>query len=279
MRAAIRFASASSSPFWSLDMYTPFESPKFLLSQTYENLQEFQRICNAVFSGDCGTHITEVDPETGNKTYKIKFTRHIPGRARHIIATAISDLRHTLDQAACDAIHVITEQRPDRVIYFPFATNPNDLAGRLAKNFPHEIHPVFLSFETYPTGPGYPGGDALLSTFAKISGPNKHQVTCRAGGRIADFSAESVWCDGLVLDMAFPPQWNIHDNELVLAIVEPNATLHYDFKVAFYVALHEAGELSGRPALDTLSTIANKVSKIVYTLETTTMKIASTRSA
>ena len=71
-----------------------FESPKYLISQTRENLDEFDEICNTIFEGNCYTDVVDIDSETGNKTFKIKFNRTVPQRARHIAATAISDLKH-----------------------------------------------------------------------------------------------------------------------------------------------------------------------------------------
>ena len=174
-------------------MTGPFESPKFLVQQTRESLDEFRALCSGLFSGECYTHVIDVDPKTANKTFKIKFNRPLPGRARHIASTAISDLRHALDQAMCSAVTMLTGE--DIIdVYFPFATNPHDLKGRLRtakyQKLPQEILALLESFEPYPSGTGYPGGNALLANLSKTAGPNKHQVSCKISGQVSRFGVD-----------------------------------------------------------------------------------------
>ena len=254
-------------------MKDPFESPLFLISQTKENLAEFDALCSPVFKGAASSNIVEIDPKSGNKTYKIKFTRQIPGKARHIAASAVSDLRHALDQAAVASVKTLTGVNPEK-LYFPFAANPNDLAARLRSRFPDQIHPTFLSFETYPTGKGYTGGNDTLAALSQSSGPNKHQITCKVGGRIHKLNANSIRGEGRIISMSFPPVWDIDQNELVVGVAAPSGIIHYDLKIYFYVALADAGKLSGAPALHILSALTELVDRIVLAIRTDTLFIA-----
>lgn len=254
-----------------------FDSPKFLVSQTLENLDEFDTLCQPIFKDNCYSNVIDVDPESGNKTFKVKFNRKVPGKARHIAATAISDLRHALDQAACASVRALTGADPS-LLYFPFATNPNDLMGRLRKSFPDELHPVFVSFQPFPTGEAYEGGNKLLSDFGKTAGPNKHQVTCKVGGRITEFQADSVQGTGGIIEMGLPPRWDIDNNELIVGITFPNGHIDYNFGISFYVALAQAGPLSGAPASDVLRTLARQTGNIVDSLEREATRIVKGRN-
>ncbi|RWP66251.1 hypothetical protein [Mesorhizobium sp.] len=250
-------------------MPDPFESPLFLIARTKENLSELDAACNALFDGDCSASVVDIDPKTGNKTFKLKFTRKIPGRIRHIAATALSDLRHALDQASVASVKAITKEEPD-LLYFPFAANPNDLVGRLRKSFPDEIHPTFLWCTPYPTGEGYKGGNDLLAQFSKASGPNKHQITCKIGGHISTFRSDSFRAIGTVSEIRIPPAWDIDENELVIGTTTPWGYIEYNFQMSFYVALAEAGQLTGQPASPALHTLLDTVENIVTALRTDT---------
>ncbi|QKC96049.1 hypothetical protein EB231_16085 [Mesorhizobium sp. NZP2298] len=255
--------------FGDSDMSDPFESPLFLIAQTKENLSEFDIACKALFKSDRGTSVVDINPKTGNKTFKIKFTGRVSGRIRHIAATAISDLRHALDQAAVASVKAITKADAG-LIYFPFATNPNDLMGRLKQSYPNEIHPTFLWCKPYPTGEGYKGGNDLLTQFSKASGPNKHQITCKIGGHISRFSVDSIKYQGLVGEALIPPIWDIDQNELVIGTTAPSGHIDYNFEMSFYVALADAGQLSGHPASPTLHTLLATVEDIVLSIRTDT---------
>ena len=254
-------------------MADPFESPLFLVAQTKENLAEFDRACDAFFNANSSTNVVDVDPRTGNKTFKVKFGGKVPGKIRHLATSAITDMRNALDQASCAAVKTITGNDPG-LLYFPFATNPNDLSGRLRKSFPDEIHPTFQWCQPYPTGTGYVGGDDLLCRFSRASGPNKHQVSCEVGGQITEFRANSIRGHGLIIEMGLPPQWDIDNNELIIGIASPTGHIDYDFGMSFYIALAEASELSGAPASPILRTLLNTVERIVLAIRSDTQVVA-----
>lgn len=256
-------------------MFEPFESPKFLLDLTGENVTEFDAICGAFFRNARAAKMIHVDPETGNKTHKLIFGNPIPNRARHIAATAISDIRHSLDQATCASVRLLTGSVPDK-LYFPFATNPNDLNGRLRKTIPEPLHPILRTFEPYPRGQGYVGGNDILSKLSSAAGPNKHQATCAAGGRIASFSADSIVVREAVGPFSIPPRWDASKNEMVLATVAPDGDVQYNFQMTFFVAFKDAGQLSEMPVSAVVRDLLSIAKRIVVGLETETARILGT---
>lgn len=246
-----------------------FESPKYLVSQTRENMAEFKTIYDSLFSGVCYSSVVDVDPKTGNKTYKIKFNRPIPNRARHIAATAISDLKHALDQAFTTSVRLVTGNDPG-LIYFPFATNPTDLEGRFNieayKNVPEKIRAVIRDVKPYPSGTSYKGGSDLLCRLSKTAGPNKHNVTCKVVGRIIRLNNDNIHGTKLIR-MGLPPRWDVDKNELIIGVTEPDGEIQYKFDLTFYIALYEAGPLTGAPVLETAIKLADTIEPIIANLE------------
>jgi hypothetical protein len=258
---------------------TLFESPKFLVNQTRENLAEFDRITRELFARHGGRRIVQVDPKTGNKTFKIVFGGELPPKTRHIVASAINDLRHSLDQATCAVVEAITGNDPG-LIYFPIAANPNDLKGRVGK-FPPEIRNVFLGFQSYPTGEGYDGGNDPICALAKAA-QRKHRVSCNIGGRVVSVGGGhggwSIQTGPDTIECTIPPRWDITKNELILGVTKANGYINYDVDMTFYVALYDAGPLTGQPAAAVLSKLASIVGGIIGTLEAETARILRGRS-
>jgi hypothetical protein len=261
-------------------MAEPFESPKFLIRQTQENLAEFNAICAGLFSGKCSSNVVEIDPQTGNKTYKIKFDKLIPGRARDIATHAVSDLRHSLDQAICDSVRVLTGNDPG-LIYFPIATNLDDLNGRLnGRNYetvPPELHPILRSFEPYPSRQGAGGGNDLICDLGKAAGPNKHQVTCAIGARIVAFDAKGIEIIKCIGGFMLPPRWDMTKNEMIIATVTPDGHAKYSLDMTFYIAFDDAGPLTGRAIETELRCLVPVVERIVLGLEAETGRILRVR--
>ncbi|MCG8273111.1 hypothetical protein MIC97_16555 [Aquamicrobium sp. NLF2-7] len=259
---------------------TLFESPKFLVNQTGENLAELDRIIRDLFARYGGRRIVEVDPKTGDKIFKIVFGGELPTNTRHIVASAINDLRHALDQATCAAIEAITGNEPG-LIYFPIAANPNDLEGRVGK-FPPEIRDAFLGFQSYPTGEWYTGGNDLICDLSKAA-QRKHRICCKIGGQVTRISGAGRADGGHIstrngATAYLPPRWDITKNEMILGISGPEGHLNYDVDITFYVALYDAGPLTGAPAIASLSQLRTVVSDIVLSLEAETEHILCARS-
>lgn len=260
-------------------METPFESPRFLVAQTRENLDVFDGIFKATFTKDACRHVIDVEPRTGNKIYKVRLANPIPGRLRHIVVTAISDLRHALDQALCDAVEVLTNRDPG-LLYFPFPTSPADLAGRLnSKQYatvPTELHAVIAGFEPYPTSEAHQGGNDLLSALGRAAGPNKHRLSCGIGAMFQSYR-DGVLSGAGIINAPVPPTWDMNKGEMIVATVAPDGFLLYNFKLYFYITIRKAGALSDKPAADILRKLASHVESVIGVLERETARLLSER--
>jgi hypothetical protein len=253
----------------------PFESPKFLIAQTRENIAEFDTIRQRFFELNPGKAVVDREPKTGNKVYKMTFGQPLPAKLRSIAAAGIVDLRHSLDQATCAAFEQVTGRAAGDRLYFPFAGNPNDLRGRLSKDIPPELHPAFLSFESYPTGQGYSSGSDLLCDLSKAA-QRKHRISARIGAQVSNMRFTNGMIPGGVVIR--PAHWDSGKQELILATGPPDRDITAQVEVSHYVSFDDAGPLTGRPIIEVLTDLADRVGKIVSDLENATNRILAARA-
>jgi hypothetical protein len=260
-------------------MSDPFESPKSLIRHAREDLEEFKAICKSAVTGhDCYANVTDVDPHTGNKTFKIKFTGTIPSRARYTASNILNNLRHSLDQTLVASVEELTGRRSGE-LYFPIAANPNDLAGKLTSRIPPELHLVIQRFEPYPSGNGYVGGNNFLCAVTKTAGPNKHQITlspCLDVSPHIGFAQMSA--DGVIDGIDLPLHWDIANNEAILGVTTPNGYISYDFQISFQIAFGDAGPLFRQPIIPVFHEFAGVAESIVLGLEAETLRLMRARS-
>ena len=255
----------------------PFDSPKFLVRQTQASVAELKTMLDAIFATNPKRRIVEVDPQTGNKTFKIVFGGVIPDKVRHIAATAITDLRHALDQAFCAAVVTLTNADPAS-LYFPISRNKADLQGRLTKSgMPSEMHPIFLGFQSYPTENVTDGGNDALCALAKAA-QGKHRISCQVRGSITTMHIGSVSAS-YVISQSVPPVWDSVKNEIVLAVTKPAGHFNGDFVVTFDVTLSNAGPLTGYDAVPTLHGLSGMVESIVLGIEAEAVRLLKDRSS
>ncbi len=258
-------------------MTDPFDSPKSLVNHAKEDFTELVTICKRAFASGGYDQIIDREPDTGHKRYKLTFTGKIPSRARYVGNNVLNNTRHALDQALVASVETLTGVRAGR-IYFPFATSPADLEGRLNshayKAVPRTLHPILNSFEPYPRGPGYVGGNDFLCAVTKTIGPNKHQITLSPGLDMgAGFGVETLRATGKVYKMKLPPVWDMANGEMILATVADDCELQYDFKVLFHVAFGDAGPMFRHPVIPTLHQFINIAEGFVLALEAETRRL------
>ncbi|WP_439574169.1 hypothetical protein [Phreatobacter sp.] len=256
-------------------MADAFESPRFLLTQSSENISKFEGLCEAFLTKNGYTNVVDIEPETGNKVFKVAFRNPLPAKARHLATTALNDIRHALDQAACAAVAVVTGAEPGDV-FFPKGETPSDLLGRLRRKIPTELHPIFQSFETYPTQNGAPGGNHTLCALIEAAGPNKHSVTYKVGGRITQYRDDNIRGTN-VISIGLPPEWDWDKNEMIIGVTAPNGHLDYQFKIAGLVAFGPSRGLTGVPVTGFLRQAFTEVSRVVDALEAEATRIISSR--
>jgi hypothetical protein len=85
-----------------MDDLQPFDSCKLLIVAAKKSISEFDAACKSFIDGCAYTIIDYLNPNTGEKIKKLRFKEKIPGTVRVEASRILNDLRHALDQAACD---------------------------------------------------------------------------------------------------------------------------------------------------------------------------------
>lgn len=251
-----------------------FNSPKFLIRQTRDNVAEFTRICDAFFKAHPGRSVVETNPKTGEETHKFCFGEPFPDRLREIAFNGIMNMRLALDQAACKAFEAITKRDAPDSLYFPIATNAADLKGRVKQHFPPELHATFEGFKSYPTGNDTPGD--IVCDMNKAA-RRKHRIVCGISAQVESWSFNET----LVIPAGtrFPIlEWDARNDELIIAVVPRNGRFHAKFDISFFVCFNDAGPLTTAPVIGALGPIADAVEKIVLDIERDTLAILASRS-
>jgi hypothetical protein len=242
-----------------------FESPKLLLRNAMTDIDRFTALCDQTVTNGKHRRVVDYDPKTAQKIYKVVFDEGIfPDELRILAHGIIVNLRHTLDMAACAAFETVTGQ-PAEKLYFPIAANPNDLAGRLEKNFPVPLHDAFFRIRPYPTDERTPLGNDTICRLAKAA-QRKHQVVCKVSGRVTALHAHRMVITG---GGQVPwPKWDETKNEIVIATADAGGSIDYDICLSFFVTLYGVGPIDGEPAVDTLKGFWEAVNVSVSTIET-----------
>ncbi|MEH2482209.1 hypothetical protein V1282_005566 [Nitrobacteraceae bacterium AZCC 2146] len=265
-------------------MIDPFNGPKLVLNEgAKKHIDEFNTSEAEFFNAKPYTSVAEIDGKTGDLVHKVKLTTMPSDRLRYITYSAFNDLKNALDQAVCAACLVLDGPKVIKNAYFPFAENPNDLAGMLKSDrysdIPASLHPFLNGLEPYPTSDSYGGGDDILRSFGKVANPNKHQIPLSIG--IQQLSgAYSVKSLQLTHVTHFQdPFWDSAKNEIVIARTKPTGTCQYDLAMPFYISLAEAGPLTSQPVSGVLGQMASKVDRIIGGFEAETTRILRERGA
>ena len=219
--------------------------------------------------------VEEINSLTQNIEIKFK-TVDAPFEARGKASNVVKNLRDALDQAVYAASWKLTG-KSSKHTHFPFGSDPEDFKKAIALNrcsdIPTKLYPILSSFEPYPTGNTYPGGDNALRLLGRISGPNKHQIAL-----IVSMDAKKVSFgfpgggtmhikEGLGF-VKFPfLKERPHKNELVVLSMPPGSDIEGQLQVhgVFHVAFSYP-ELRQVPATDFLEYCSRRVSQIVQDL-------------
>jgi hypothetical protein len=248
----------------------PFESPKLLLARGKENSAEFEGRFRAFVKS---THLTiahDLDPKTGNAIIKARLDKPFPGGLRPILSDAINNFRHALDQAVNSAAVEIRAGKRD--CYFPFAADINDLGVLYVKRFktvPVALRPFLDNLKPYA------GGDDLLWSLGKISGPNKHQIILETATDVTQIVEVKAEIAGRWRRIY---RWDSAKEEMTIAVAAPGTQFNLNIEMPILVKFGGSGPLSGHEAIGTLNALAGKADGILKGIEAETARIIRERS-
>jgi hypothetical protein len=261
-----RGADEASSP-------DPFEEPKLLLDGARENIQELEARGQAFVESCRGVPIVDLDAKTDEKVLKYRITRKVPGRLRVVASNALNNLRHSLDQAVNSASVELGSRKRNN--YFPFAKDAGEIDGVIRRNCPTVPSGLIRLLKAFQP---YGGGDDLLYTMSRMSGPNKHQLVLKLDLNLPYLS---MYLDELASFRFSGPfkvgymGWDSAKQELEFARVRADAAFEYrdDLHLPLLISLADSQTASGEPAAAFLNTLAGKVDRIIQAIEAETGRL------
>ena len=251
-----------------------FESAQYLASHAKAEFLDFKDMVKTLTESNHGAVVVEKNTKT-NMNELIVRAKPLPHRMRGIASNIIKNLRDALDQAVHGASFHISG-KAKRCCHFPFGSSPDDLkkAIRLnqCKDIAPELYPILASFEPFPTGDLYEGGNNVLRLLGRISGPHKHRVTlittpvvnerCILPGSSIKFGKGG----GEIM----PPI--VKDGEAVIVAVGKGGEANLNVSATFFVSFSHP-HLRQIDALDFLGELVATVTKIVQDLQAEALAI------
>lgn len=191
----------------------PFESPKLLMARAQENLLDFRQREKAFFDRKPYARIIDIDPNSGHEVHKLRITAKVPGGLSAVVADALNNIRHALDQSVVASARMTNADANVKSIYFPICHNGGDLDSAINAKC-RGVHPEVVSYirELKP----YRGGHLTIWGLSKLAGTNKHQLLTP----VAAVANEAVTVIGFnparANDFMPTPSWDGTKNELTL---------------------------------------------------------------
>ncbi len=223
------------------------------------------------------TRIVDTDPETGNKIHKVRLADPVPDGLNDRAVEIGEGLRAALDGAAFASAQATGNTRL-KGTYFPISDTAAQLETDViergnCRDLPAEIVALFRSFKPYKDG------NYLVWAMNKLANGTKHRILMPVGmATSGDGVLRNFECDGMVVEMGFPPRWDPENDEIILGIFGADAKVQYDMSLAILVALRPFPETRRQPATDVFNAAAREVERIVMATEAETARILSGRS-
>jgi hypothetical protein len=208
--------------------------------------------------------------EDGTQLLKVKLARMPPDRISVLCAKVGEDLRSALDQTAYAVAVASGAPKPDK-IHFPFGQTADDFENSIRVNC-KGIHPdivtLFREFKAYK------GGDDSLYALNELRKVSEHRMIKPVGQSIGNaIYYKNLTVRGGQVD-TLAPVWNLETNEITIARASPGAKVTLNGTLRFFIALSDAGILTGSPAIETLQQLTIKVDGIVAATEAEARRIS-----
>ena len=277
----------------------PFESAKSLVEGFQENLDAFNAAISDFFQKEPCVPAIEYNQDRTEELHKIVLTAQPPQSMRRLVNRSFGDIRNALDQALFAASYIILGKRPKN-IHFPFGESPTDFDAvfnfKRYKSIPRELIPILKTFEPYPAGEGYTGGNSVLKALNVLVQPAKHEIMLNVGGAAKDFSFEggggSFVAGKTGVSRIYPPSvfrpginiegFSMADNEIPIFVCNPLMADKPDVHVSFLIAFSEldpkAEVLAQYSVYRAMRMMSDTVRDIVASLETEAKRIVAERA-
>lgn len=251
------------------EFLTPYET----ICWADETILELNRLIERYLAQ--ARHCVDVDHDSTENVHKIVLGGPIPNSIRRKLMEALAHIRNSFDQSTFAAVTAVLGSSPKGSIYFPWADSRCDLDYRLgAKSrkspkhpkIPPSLWPVLRSFEPYPTGNDYAGGNDLVRQMAKIAN-RKHTVALRLVASTSGHRFRINYTGSAGAAKIGYSSWDPVDNQLIFSRLPMDADYDYHGQIALKIAFDEPGFLLQKPVVDSLCIFSAKAKTVADTLQ------------
>ena len=252
-----------------------FESPRLVFAAACEAIEGLKSLSDTFFAERFyRSGFDESDPD--KVIHYVEISRNLPNSARVLAYRIFNDLRNALDQTVHGASAALGGKRLEKTS-FPFRQDPADLehvfTGKgQCRDVPAELHDTIRSFEPYPQGSGYSGGDNKFRIFGRLSNPNKHSIALRVGINVQGMGIQELFAAEIHQVL----RWNGAKTKFILFHSPHGSPVQYKIHLPSFIAFDETA-LDGEPVLEFVALIRGKVEGIINTFETETRRILLAR--
>jgi hypothetical protein len=179
-----------------------------------EAVDELQVAMERYLAGSAVKTVDENDPLTGEWVRKLRVERPMPSAIRRKATDALVTARHSFDQAAFAAHISLDPTAPPKKLYFPWASDPIDLDGRLKKHFDERLWDTYRALAPYPPIGTPKEGEFNIKALSEIAN-DKHSVGLRVQGSVAAMKMPDIVVErgrGVIR----LPKWDPDTNEIEL---------------------------------------------------------------
>lgn len=255
-----------------------FESCRLVLDGARTEIQHVNLLIEAFLADDPCRLVIEPKPKKAILCAEI-MKKPSP-EIRRAVYRSVNDLRNALDQAVFGASAALGASPLEKAA-FPFRQSPVDLdrafTGKngMCRDVPPELHALIKSFEPYPRGNGYPGGDDTLRHLGAVSNPNKHSIALRIQPTLRGPINIGVGAaPGSV--RVIRPTWNSAKTKLALIEFVSSTDFQYNINVGADIVFAET-VVDGESVTGFFKVQLPKVESIIAKLEAESRRILGAR--
>ena len=244
----------------------PFWSPKITLEQAnhhFSSLQEGVKIFGS--QPDRHATITDIDPETGERIYKLVQLEPVPTDIILSFNNTWGSIREALDQMVTAAgVSCGLSKTKLSKLYFPFARDQADFLDKVAEKT-DGLHADIVSI--LMDSNAYKGGDDPLWAVNRISNQRKHAALSAVAARANHISAElsKSGANFTVSDC----EWDSNKNELEYGRSAAQITEKFDFSTLFIfdIVVDEIETIKMRPILRMTNDLISTATRLCDEIE------------
>ncbi|HUF86271.1 MAG TPA: hypothetical protein VMM59_02720 [Thermohalobaculum sp.] len=263
-------------PSYFADIDDAFSSCQGCLEEAQDGLADFLSALKTHAANNKPVIINETEAQTGNQVIKIRLPTP-PQILQRKGYRVVVDARNALDQAMYAATICIDGKARGTKTHFPFARDPDDfvtLFGRKGqcRDISRSIIPHLKELEPWWQGQNHMGGNDVLRTLGKISGPNKHQVSLAPELNIYAIRYNKAIFDRAIKFLFLPSRIG-NTNDFLWAVIAPTGNFHYDGHVSHFIGLRDVPNMRGVPAAVALEAMLSAAVNVIDFVKVRTVEV------